>query len=162
MEKVNVTATDKICIGKVIYKDKEYPLYLNKLNKFNYIRCKFLKDDSYIEVKLNWFNIPEEFRYCMMWHELGHIILDTDNGYLTDKFACQRVGFNSFKKCIDAIFISNNNLLNNVNDKNIFLSLYCYRLDAMSEIQKSIDDYFNISLSYNKETIEELWDKNFK
>jgi hypothetical protein len=164
MKKVNLTTTDKICIGKVIYKDRKYPLYLNKYN--GYSRCVSSKIESFIEVGIDWFLQPEDTKNFIIWHELGHLYLNTPNEYRADRFVCERVGYDMFSKHVNTLYRFNvDKITYTTNQKNNYYMFCMNRIDFMIGIKKSIDESFEIifdEIYNNQEKIQKAWDENFK
>lgn len=155
-----------IVIGKVIYKDKEYPLYLSKLDEFNDIACCLDKWDPHIEVNMDWiiFTRMGIINAGGIWHELGHLYLNTPNEYLADRFTCQRIGLDLFMRFIDDRFMNSLKKLKYRREKIIFRSYCDYRINSMDNITKINDSY---KLIFNEEfdtipKIGKAWDEKFK
>lgn len=148
-------------IGKVIYKNKEYLLCLSDSLSKTGSTSHFSTSVDGISVTIDYFNYSQIIKDCAIWYELGYMTIENATDYLSDKFVCERMGYEAFDSYLEAKLHTVFNTLRYQVAKRVFIDYCQYRGESMINIKKSIDDSFEIIFDKNydtKEKIQKAWD----
>lgn len=155
----------KIKIGDVVYDDESYPLYYSDIDGFNIAVADLTNKE--ILISDEFLRLEELCQKFIIYHELGHIVKDSDDEVVADKFALSHIGFDDFESAVDMLYKSSINNIRYVKTKCIFRSFCIYRVNSMvnQEVKKEEKEYtikYTDNFEYVKENLAKGFDKIYK
>ena len=138
-----------ILYGYIKYKDRKFEIYYRPKLKDTVCQAEWKKDGYHRLVvgKIFINSIKDKDIEPLVYHELYHLLLDSTNEYQADEFACRHVGYTRFRDSINKYCRKLICTLLRYRSSKIIYDSYCkYRLDAVEDTSRNIDEKYEIEL----------------